>query len=100
MDRSTPYHYFKRQTKNNDWIKNHKEALKEENLELLLELPLHGLKYSGATLPNYLGVNIIDISNVLGHTQTSITMNIYAHSFEEQKRVASDKSDDFLRKSV
>jgi hypothetical protein len=45
---------------------------------------------------NYLDVNIIDISNILGHAQTSTTMNIYANSFEEQRRIASDKIDEFL----
>ena len=39
----------------------------------------------------------MDISDILGHAQTSTTMNIYAHSFEEQKRIASDKIDEFLR---
>lgn len=41
--------------------------------------------------------NIVDISNILGHAQTSTTMNIYAHSFEKQKRVSSDKIDEFLK---
>ena len=45
-------------------------------------------------------MNIIDIANILGHSQTSTTMNIYAHSFEEQKHVASDKIEEFLRKNA
>ena len=70
---------------------------KNNHLLPLPMIPLHGLRHSCATLLNYLDVNIIDISNILGHAQTSTTMNIYAHSFEKQKRVASDKIDEFLR---
>lgn len=101
MGKSTPYQHFKRHLKKyNDWVINHKEESIIKNLEQLPDIPLHGLRHSCATLLNHLGVNIIDISNILGHAQTSTTMNIYAHSFEEQKRVASDKIDEFLRKNA
>jgi integrase len=79
---------------------SHKEDAKMSNLEVLPDIPLHGLRHSCATLLNFLGVNIIDISNVLGHAQTSTTMNIYAHSFDEQKRMASEKVDEFIRKNA
>ena len=101
MGRSTPYHYFIRHIKrNNQWIQGNQEIAKQQKLEVLPVIPLHGLRHSCATLMNYLGVNIIDIANVLGHAQTSTTMNIYAHSFEEQTRVASDKIDEFLKKNA
>ena len=101
MGKSTPYHHFKRHIKKyNDWVMNNKDEAIIKNLEKLPDIPLHGLRHSCATLLNYLGVNIIDISNLLGHAQTSTTMNIYAHSFEEQRRVASDKIDEFLRKNA
>ena len=100
MGRSTPYQYFKRHLKRyNEWVVNSDEA-KQKNLLPLPLIPLHGLRHSCATLLNYLEVNIVDISNILGHAQTSTTMNIYAHSFEKQKRIASDKIDEFLRKNA
>lgn len=100
MGRSTPYQYFKRHIKRyNEWVDSNNGA-KKSNLLPLPIIPLHGLRHSCATLLNYLDVNIIDISNILGHAQTSTTMNIYAHSFEKQKRVASDKIDEFLRKNA
>ena len=100
MGRSTPYQYFKRHLKRyNDWVINSDEA-KQKNLQPLPLIPLHGLRHSCATLLNYLDVNIVDISNILGHAQTSTTMNIYAHSFEKQKRIASDKIDEFLKMNV
>lgn len=65
MGRSTPYHYFKRHIKRyNEWVLNHKEAAKLQGFDVLPDIPLHGLRHSCATLLNYLGVNIIDISNV------------------------------------
>ena len=97
MGRSTPYQFFKRHLKRyNNWVLTSDEA-QERNLEPLPMIPLHGLRHSCATLLNFLDVNIIDISHILGHAQTSTTMNIYAHSFEKQKRVACDKIDEFLR---
>lgn len=53
------------------------------------------LKY--ATLLNYLEVNIIEISKTLGHSTCSTTMNIYAHSFEEQQEEVATKVNEFLR---
>ena len=100
MGRSTPYQYFKRHLKRyNEWVVNSDEA-KQNGWSTLPMIPLHGLRHSCATLLNYLDVNIIDISNILGHAQTSTTMNIYAHSFEEQKRIASDRIDEFLKKNA
>lgn len=98
MGRSTTYQYFVRHLKRyNEWVLNNLEEAKKQGLEELPIIPLHGLRHSCATLLNSLGVNIIDIANILGHSQTSTTMNIYAHSFEEQKHTASDKIDEFLR---
>lgn len=76
------------------------DEAKQNGLSPLPMIPLHGLRYSCATLLNHLEVNIVDISDILGHAQTSTTMNIYAHSFEEQKRLASDKIDEFLKKNA
>ncbi|MCI9397363.1 MAG: hypothetical protein HFI55_10650 [Lachnospiraceae bacterium] len=41
-------------------------------------------------------MNIIDISKILGHAKSSTTMDIYAHSFEEQNTEAANKLNDFL----
>lgn len=101
MGRSTPYQYFKRHLKRyNQWVKDNEEKAKFEGLEELPIIPLHGLRHSCATLLNYLDVNIIDISKYLGHAKSSTTMDIYAHSFEEQKREATNKLEEFLRKQA
>jgi len=84
--------------KYNDWVNEHSKEAKLNGLERLPIIPLHGLRHSCATLLNYLDVNIIDISKYLGHANSSTTMNIYAHSFNEQQREATNKLEDYLTK--
>lgn len=45
-------------------------------------------------------IALLHTSKILGHVQTSTTMNIYTHSFEEQKIEASVKLGKFLRKNA
>lgn len=98
MGLSTPYQYFKRHLRlYNTWVQKHREEATAMGLEELPIIPLHGLRHSCATLLNYLGINLIDISKILGHAQSSTTMNIYAHSFERQNREAANKIDEFLK---
>lgn len=97
MGHTTIYQHFTAHLKRyNRWVEEHPEEARDKKLLPLPSIPLHGLRHSCATLLNYLDVNIVDISKYLGHANCSTTMNIYAHSFEEQKRVASSKLNDFL----
>lgn len=97
MGRSTSYQAYKRHIRRyNEWVRENPEEAKKQKLEQLPEIPLHGLRHSCATLLNYLEVNIIDISKILGHAKSSTTMDIYAHSFEEQNTEAANKLNDFL----
>ena len=101
MGHTTAYQYFVRHlARYNRWVREQKEAAGAAGLEELPVIPLHGLRHSCATLLNYLDMNIVDISKYLGHASCSTTMNIYAHSFEEQKRVASRKLDVFLQSNT
>lgn len=98
MSINTPYQYFiSHLNRYNQWIKDNPNKATIECLEELPVISLHGLRHSCATLLNYLNVNIVDISKYLGHANCSTTMNIYAHSFEEQKREATNKLDEFLQ---
>lgn len=97
MGRSTPYQAYKRHIRRyNEWVRENPEEAKKQQLVQLPEIPLHGLRHSCATLLNYLEVNIIDISKILGHAKSSTTMDIYAHSFEGQNTKAANKLNDFL----
>ena len=76
MGRSTPYQFFKRHLKRyNQWVKNNPTEAKEKGFEELPIIPLHGLRHSCATLLNSIDVNIIDISEILGHAKSSTTMD-------------------------
>lgn len=101
MGHTTAYqHFIKHLTRYNQWVKLHPERARMKGLEELPVIPLHGLRHSCATLLNYLDVNIIDISKYLGHASCSITMNIYAHSFEAQRKAAQEKLNAFLRRNA
>ena len=98
MGLSTPYQYFKRHLRlYNAWVQKHRDEARAKGLEELPIIPLHGLRHSCATLLNYLGINLIDISKILGHAKSSTTMDIYAHSFEKQNKEAANKIDEFLK---
>lgn len=99
MGYSTPYHYFLRHiARHNEWVENNKILTEKEKAKMILPIiPLHGLRHSCATLLNYLEVDIITISKLLGHAQASTTMNVYAHTFEELNREASDKMGEWLK---
>lgn len=51
----------------------------------------HAIRHTFATRALELGVDIKTLSEILGHASVSITLNIYAHSLIEQKKIAIDK---------
>jgi integrase len=51
----------------------------------------HAIRHTFATRALELGVDIKTLSDILGHANVSITLNIYAHSLMEQKKIAIDK---------
>ena len=101
MGMHTPYQRFISHIERyNDWVERTNRELPkgEKKLETLPKIPFHGLRHTCATLLNDMGTNMSVISKILGHAQTSTTMNIYAHSFESQLREASNNMDGFLKK--
>ena len=51
----------------------------------------HAIRHTFATRALELGVDIKTLSEILGHSSVTITLNIYAHSLLEQKKIAIDK---------
>ena len=51
----------------------------------------HAIRHTFATGSLELGVDIKTLSEILGHSNVSITLNIYAHSLFDQKKKAIDK---------
>ena len=54
----------------------------------------HAIRHTFATRALELGIDIKTLSEILGHSNVSITLNIYAHSLMEQKKIAIDKLND------
>ena len=94
---STAYDYLKKHLRRyNKWVQENPEKASAQGLETLPMIPLHGLRHSYATMLNALDVNIIDISKLLGHKKCSTTMNIYTHSFDDNKKKAVEKLNNML----
>ena len=67
--------------------------LKRHNLP---HLPFHGLRHTSATLLIAEGLTATDLSRRLGHSTTSTTMNIYAHSLQKADEAAAQKMNNIL----
>lgn len=55
------------------------------------ERKFHAIRHTFATRALELGVDIKTISDILGHSNVTITLNTYAHSLMEQKKIAIQK---------
>lgn len=58
---------------------------------------LHDLRHTSASLLIAQGVHAKIISERLGHSDISVTMNTYGHAFKSADRAAADKLDDFFK---
>lgn len=58
------------------------------------ERKFHAIRHTFATRALELGVDIKTLSEILGHSSVGITLNIYAHSLMDQKKIAIDKFND------
>ncbi|MFR3729401.1 tyrosine-type recombinase/integrase [Lacrimispora sp.] len=54
----------------------------------------HAIRHTFATRALELGVDIKTVSELLGHSGVSITLNVYAHSLMEHKKAAINKFND------
>ena len=57
---------------------------------------IHQFRHLNASLLIYNGEDVRSVSAALGHSQTSTTLNIYAHTFETAQARASDALADML----
>ena len=57
---------------------------------------LHILRHTFATKALRAGIEIADVSKILGHGSVSVTYNTYIHVGEEQKRAAVERLEEIL----
>ena len=58
---------------------------------LPLDLNVHSLRHTNASLLIAQGVDVRTVASLLGHAQASTTLDIYAHAFDNNKRKAQEK---------
>ena len=63
--------------------------MKANNLPL--DLNVHSLRHTNASLLIAQGVDVRTVASLLGHAQASTTLDIYAHAFDKNKRKAQEK---------
>lgn len=56
----------------------------------LKHITLYGLRHTAATIMIAQGLNVRDVAARLGHSQTSTTLNIYAHAFMDANTRATE----------
>ena len=59
-------------------------------------LPIHALRHTNATIMVASGIDIKTASQRLGHSNTTMTMEIYAHMLKEKEESAASALDDYL----
>ena len=68
-----------------NWFKRFKKKYELPNVKL------HGLRHTAATLMLEQGINVVDLSRVLGHSRVETTYNIYLHQNKSAQREAAEK---------
>lgn len=80
MDIDTPNHTFKK-------IINRYNEIAENKLP---DISIHGLRHTAATLMISQNIDVRTVAGRLGHSETSTTLNIYAHSLKEMDEKAGN----------
>ena len=92
MNYSTPY-------KSLQDILTHYNADKAEADKLPM-IPFHGLRHTKATLQLAAGYDARTVSSIMGHRETSTTLNIYAHSLQTTEQKAAEDMERLIAKQA
>jgi integrase len=66
----------------------------------LPDVRFHDLRHSAATILLSMGVPAKVVQEILGHSQISMTMDIYSHVLPDMQQEAMDKMNDLFRHDV
>lgn len=89
MNIDTPYQRFK------TIIKNYNATIEDDDKKLP-EIRLHDLRHTSATLLLSENVDIETVSQRLGHSKASITLDVYGHALKKKDEEASDKIEELF----
>ena len=73
------------------WAFTYRFKLISKTNKLPLDLNVHGLRHTNASLLIAQGVDVRTVASLLGHAQASTTLDIYDHAFDKNKRKAQEK---------
>ena len=73
--------------------KHLKRSMADANVTVM---SFHKLRHTAATLMVAAGVDLHQVKQQLGHSQISLTANLYAHGVMEAQRIASEKLNNVL----
>lgn len=93
MDISTPNYEMRK------IIRRYNAGIEDEK-DKLPEINVHGLRHTSATLLISQNIDIKTVSNRLGHSETSTTMDIYAHALEKQDAIAAESLSAIFQKNA
>ncbi len=65
---------------------------------MLPVISFHELRHTSASILIAQGMEVTAVAKRLGHADASTTLRVYAHSFEERDRTASDMLENVLLK--
>ena len=68
--------------------------------EQLPMIPFHGLRHTTATLQIAAGTDVRTVSSIMGHRETSTTMNIYAHNLKTAEQEAVNRVEEMIAKQA
>lgn len=63
----------------------------QESLDIYPPITFHGLRHTHASILLYEGIDIISVSERLGHKDVSITQQVYSHVLDELKKKTKPK---------
>lgn len=91
MHDSTPYHAFKRTI-------DRYNKLHEEDGCALPNIPFHGLRHTTASILLANNVDLVTVAARLGHSQTSTTLDTYAHALQSSNKSTAIALENLLGK--
>lgn len=94
MNLDTPSHKFK------EIIDMYNNQYCEKEPEKLPYIRLHDLRHTNATLLISQNMDIATVSKRLGHSKTSVTLDIYTHALAENDEKASNVLEELLHKKA
>lgn len=93
MHPDSPYSAFKKT------IKRYNEEITDVSMKLP-DIPLHGLRHTSATLLISQNTDIRTVAARLGHSRTSTTTDIYAHSLQRTDQEAADTLEGLFNQKI